>query len=130
MARSNYCKTKKYSRFLTKNVIMKNNVLKTSAFLGVFLVGLLLLLTRCQKNNVDIGANENYIKKAKTWFDANPQLNKFAILKFTGKLNWGNAFYHSKHGQTAVELPLKLKKGIAISNNDTAASKTINRLIF
>ena len=109
---------------------MKNKIIKTSVFLGVFLVGLLLLLTRCQKNNVDRRANENYIEKAKTWFDANPQLNKFVILKFTGELNWKNAFYHSRHGQTVVELPLKLKKGIAISNNDTAATKTINRLVF
>ncbi len=88
---------------------MKNKVIKTSVFLGVFLVGLLLLLTRCQKNNVNRRANENYIEKAKTWFDANPQLNKFVILKFTGELNWKNAFYHSRHDQTVVELPLKLK---------------------
>ncbi|VAW28019.1 hypothetical protein MNBD_BACTEROID07-390 [hydrothermal vent metagenome] len=51
-------------------------------------------------------------------------------MKFTGELNWNNAFYHSRHSQTVVELPLKLKKGIAISNNDTAATKTINRLVF
>lgn len=96
---------------------MKRTVIRTSFFLGVFIVGVLILLTHCQKNEnmtTKGNAQTNYIGKVKTWFDANPQLNKFVILKFTGEVNWNNAFYHSRDGQTAVELPLKLKKGIAI----------------
>ena len=111
---------------------MKRTIISILLF-GVFILGVLILLTHCQKyKNITTKDNTqtNYIEKVKTWFDANPQLNKFIILKFTGEVNWNNAFYHSKDGQTAVELPLKLKKGIAISNNDTAATKTINRLVF
>lgn len=112
---------------------MKRTVIRTSFFLGVFIAAVLILLTHCQKNEnmaTKGNAQTNYIEKVKTWFDANPQLNKFVILKFTGEVNWNNAFYHSRDGQTAVELPLKLKKGITISNNDMAATKTINRLVF
>jgi len=96
-------------------------------------MGILILLTNCQKNGqmaTKESTQTNYIEKVKTWFDAHPQLNKFAILDFSEKFDWNNAFYHVKDGQIAVELPLKLKKGIAISNNDTAVTKTIIRLIF
>jgi len=112
---------------------MKRTILRSIFLLGATFMGILILLTNCQKKGqirTKEDAQTNYIEKVKTWFDANPQLNKFVILKFTGEVNWNNAFYHSRDGQTAVELPLKLKKGIAISSNDTSVTKTINRLAF
>ncbi len=112
---------------------MKRTILRSIFLLGATFMGILILLTNCQKKGqitTKEDAQTNYIEKVKTWFDANPQLNKFVILKFTGEVNWNNAFYHSRDGQTAVELPLKLKKGIAISSNDTSVTKTINRLVF
>jgi hypothetical protein len=109
---------------------MKNISIKTFLFFGIFFVGFLFLLTRCQKNNIAKKANENYIEKAKAWFDAHPKINQFAVLSFSEKPNWDKAFYHKRGDKVAVEIPVKLKKGMAVMIHDTVNQNVINRIVF
>ncbi len=114
---------------------MKNSITRSLLLFGVFFLGVFVLLTQCQKKE-QVSRLENNrtnnIKKVKTWFASHPDLNKFVILDYIDKLNWDKIYYQEKEGKIAIEIPLKLKKGMAIAVHDTVGKvlKTMNRLAF
>ncbi len=114
---------------------MKNSITRSLLLFGVFFLGVFVLLTQCQKKE-QVSRLENNrtnnIKKVKTWFASHPDLNRFVILDYIDKLNWDKIYYQEKEGKIAIEIPLKLKKGMAIAVHDTVGKvlKTMNRLVF
>jgi len=87
------------------------------------------LLINCQKTKNNTLA-KNYIEKAKTWFENNPQLNDFTLLDYSQKLNWDSAFYHEKDGKVAVEIPVKLKKDVKVATKKAIIKHALYRLVI
>ena len=125
-------------------------MIKNCMKIGLFLLGILVILTNCEKEEPLTSIteqndlvkpnfakrptnNENeLIENAKLWFEQHQNLNNFNILQYTETIDWEYAFVSKSDidEQYVIEIPITLNEKINVTHKSNKKVRTFNRLLI
>jgi hypothetical protein len=105
-----------------------------------FLAGLFLCVNSCHDEEIrqreDLVLKSGSIKKkdtvagVKSWFENNPEQNKFELLKWVNDIKWSNAQMMEIDSSLVVEVPIKLKDKYLVTASKDSKLNIEYRLLF
>lgn len=92
--------------------------MKKNAYV-IFLIGMLLAINSCNESDLDdsvlLKSNDcdgALIESAESWFNENPDKNKYSLFGYLDDLKWNQAIVHDVDTAMLIEVPFKLKTNI------------------
>ncbi|KQW99456.1 hypothetical protein [Flavobacterium sp. Root420] len=104
---------------------MSNKLRRSISFLAISTA---VLLSSCQKDEIELTNQESSVLNAKEWFEnTKPNLE---ALKYTETIDWSNAIVLDNDGEQAIEVPLKLIDDASTNVVSDIEYKTFMRLLL
>ncbi len=104
------------------------------------LAGMFLFANSCQENEIckegdlDLKSaeirKEGIIDEVKSWFECNPEINSFELLKWREEIKWSKAKIMIIQDSVFVEVPIKLKDQYQVMDEKDIAINVEHRLLF